>query len=318
MSRRRDGFGYRLRGRLRLGAARLLLRLLGGLSLAGAQRLGRAVGRIFWLVNGKTRRTVEENLARCLPELDETKRRRLARRSLIETGMGLIETGAAWRWPRERIESVVTDMPGFEKIEQALQAGNGAILLAPHMGNWELGGLMTGLRTPTTVMYRPPREPAMEALLVEVRSAFGSDMAPANLRGVRKALRALKRGELVAILPDQAPSHGEGVTAPYFDQPALTMTLIRTLSQRTGAAAFTGWAERLPDAAGFRIHYEPVTEPIDHDDPVEAAAALNREVERVVREGPAQYQWTYRRFRRQASGRARREARAGVDADQSR
>ena len=309
MSRRRDSAWYRLRGKLRVGLASLLLRLLGGLSLAGAQRLGRVIGRLFWVTNGKTRRTVEDNLARCLPELAPDERARLARRSLIETGMGLIETGTTWRWPRERIEPIVTGMPGFEQIERALEAGRGAILLAPHMGNWELGGLMTGIRTPTTVMYRPPREPAMEALLVELRSGFGADMAPANLGGVRKALRALKRGELVAILPDQAPRQGEGVTAPFFGQPALTMTLIRTLARRTGAAAFTGWAERLPEARGFAIHYAPVTEPIDHEDPAEAAAALNREVERVVRENPAQYQWTYPRFRRQASGRVRREQR---------
>ena len=202
MNRRRDSAWYRLRGNLRVGLAGLLLRLLGGLSLPGAQRLGRVIGWLFWVINGKTRRTVEDNLARCLPELDTDERARLARRSLIETGMGLIETGTTWRWPCERIEPIVTGMSGFEQIERTLEAGQGAILLAPHMGSWELGGLMTGIRTPTTVMYRPPREPAMEALLVELRSGFGSDMAPANLGGVRKALRALKRGELVAILPD--------------------------------------------------------------------------------------------------------------------
>jgi len=309
VTRKPPNWRRRLRGRLRLGAARLLLRLLGGLSLAAAQRLGRGLGRLFWLANGKTRQTVEENLARCLPELDDTARRRLARRCLIETGMGLIETAPAWRWPRERVEATVTGMSGFEGIERALADGRGAILLAPHMGNWELGGLITAMHAPATVMYRPPREPAMEALLVEVRSRSGADMAPANLGGVRKALRALKRGELVAILPDQAPRHGEGVTAPFFGQPALTMTLIRTLARRTGAPAFTGWAERLPGARGFRVHYAPVSEPIDHEDPVEAAAALNREVERVVREEPVQYQWTYPRFRRQASGRRRRERR---------
>ncbi len=308
MSRKRDDWRRRLRGRLRLGLARLALRLLGGLSLRGAQRLGRVVGRAFWLANGKTRRTVEENLARCLPELSETARERLARRSLIETGMGVIETAPVWRWPRERLEATLVDTPGFDEIEQALEEGRGAILLGPHMGNWELGGLATAARVPSTVMYRPPREPAMEALLVEMRSRFGADMAPANVGGVRKALRALKRGELVAILPDQAPLEGEGIIAPFFDQPALTMTLIRTLARRTGAPAFTGWAERLPDAAGFRIRYEPVSEPIDHEDPMEAAAALNREVERVVREAPAQYQWTYPRFRRQTSGRGRRRA----------
>nr|WP_284047578.1 lysophospholipid acyltransferase family protein [Guyparkeria hydrothermalis] len=295
-----------MRGRLRLALARSLLWSLGRLSLSNAQRLGRLLGRSFWLANSKTRRIVEDNLARCLPDLGADEREKLARRTLIETGMGLIETAPVWNWNREKVDAVVKGMPGFEAIEQAIEAGRGAILLAPHMGNWELGGLATAARTRTTIMYRPPREPALESLLNEARSRFGADMAPANLRGVRQALRALKRGELVAILPDQAPRKGEGVLAPFFGHPALTMTLIRTLSRRTGAPAFTGWAERLPDAAGFRIHYAPATEPVDADDPDEAAAALNREVERVVREKPEQYQWTYRRFRRQSSGRARR------------
>lgn len=306
MSDPRKGRHRRWRGQLRLALARILLRSLGRLSLPSAQRLGRLLGRAFWISNGKTRRIVEDNLARCLPELDAAKREKLARRTLIETGMGLIETAPVWSWNRQQVDAVVKGMSGFEAIERAIEAGQGAILLAPHIGNWELGGLATAARTRTTIMYRPPREPALESLLNQARSRFGADMAPANLGGVRQALRALKRGELVAILPDQAPRAGEGVLAPFFGHPALTMTLIRTLSRRTGAPAFTGWAERLPDAAGFRIHYAPATEPVDADDPEAAAAALNREVERVVREKPEQYQWTYRRFRRQASGRARR------------
>ncbi|WP_410474692.1 lysophospholipid acyltransferase family protein [Guyparkeria sp. TX1] len=306
MSKRRDTAWYRWRGRLRLGAARAVLAGVGWLSLGAAQRLGSGLGRLAWMSHGSMRRTVEDNLARCLPEKDLAEREAIARRTLIETGKGLIETAPAWRWGPADIEAVIVERRGFDAIEQALAAGRGVILLAPHMGNWELGGLATAARVPTTIMYRPPREPAMERLLVEARARTGGSLAPANLGGVRKALRALKRGELVAVLPDQAPRHGEGVMAPFFGQPALTMTLIRTLTRRTGAVAFTGWAERLPDARGFEIHYAPVTEPIDHEDPVEAAAALNREVERVVREKPNQYQWTYRRFRRQASGRVRR------------
>ena len=249
------------------------------------------------------RRTVEENLARCLPEKNAAERETLAQRTLIETGKGLIEVASIWRREPSDIEALIVERRGFDAIERALAGGRGVLLLAPHMGNWELGGLATAARTPATIMYRPPREPAMERLLTDARARTGATMAPANLGGVRQALRALRRGELVAILPDQSPSRGEGVTAPFFGQPALTMTLIRTLSRRTDAAIFIGWAERLPQARGFRLHYGPVTEPVDHEAPVEAATALNREIERIVREDPAQYQWTYRRFRRQASDR---------------
>ncbi|HSH85377.1 MAG TPA: lipid A biosynthesis acyltransferase [Guyparkeria sp.] len=309
MSKRRDSARYRWRGRLRLAAARAALATLGRLSLPAAQRTGRWLGKVAWLGKGAMRQTVESNLALCLPEKSPAEREAIARQCLVETGKGLIETALAWRWSRAEIEAAIQETRGFDAVEQALAAGRGAILLGPHLGNWELGGLMTAVHTPTTTMYRPPREPALEALMVEARSHSGAVMVPANLSGVRQVLHALKRGELVAILPDQAPRHGEGVMAPFFGQPALTMTLIRTLTRRTGAAVFIGWAERLPDAGGFLAHYEPVSEPVDHEDPVEAAAALNREIERVVRQCPAQYQWSYRRFQRQASGRARRELR---------
>ncbi len=302
MSRSRDTTWLRLRGRLRAAAAGVALGMLGKLSLRGAQRLGRWLGKLAWWMNGTIRRNIEDNLARCLPELDPDQRRALARENLIETGKTLMETGPAWRWPRERIESTIAGMPGFEPIAQAVNDGRGAILLAPHLGSWEIGGLATALRVPTTALYRPPRDPAIETLLVEARSRLGMQLAPASLGGVRKLLAALKRGELVAILPDQSPRRGEGVLAPFFAHDALTMTLVRTLSRRSGAPAFTGWAERLPDGRGFHMHYAPVREPINRDDPVEAAAALNRAIESLVRQRPVQYQWSYRRFRRQHSG----------------
>lgn len=314
MSRDRDTTWIRLRGRLRAATAGLALAMLGKLSLRAVQRLGRWVGKLAWWTNGSSRRNIEDNLARCLPELSPAERHELGRGNLIETGKTLMETGPAWRWPRERIEAAITAMPGFEKIAEAVKDGRGAILLAPHLGAWEVGGLATALRVPTTTLYRPPRDPAIDAVIVASRSRFGMQQAPASLGGVRKLLAALKRGELVAILPDQSPRRGEGVMAPFFGHDALTMTLVRTLSRRSGAPAFTGWAERLPDSRGFCIHYAPVREPIDHDDPVEAAAALNRVVETLVRQCPVQYQWSYRRFRRQHSGaeRTRRKQTSGA------
>jgi KDO2-lipid IV(A) lauroyltransferase len=52
------------------------------------------------------------------------------------------------------------------------------------------------------------------------------------------------------------------------------------------------------------LHWQRVTEPVDDDNPDLAASALNREIERVVLARPEQYQWTYKRFSRQAKGQA--------------
>ena len=50
-------------------------------------------------------------------------------------------------------------------------------------------------------------------------------------------IRALRRGETVGLLPDQVPPEGMGVWAPFFGQPAYTMTLAARLVQQTGARA---------------------------------------------------------------------------------
>jgi len=296
-----------IRSAVRLALVRGLLALFAALSLKQDHRLGRWLGLLTWRLNGRMRRITEENIQRCLPEWDAASRTKLARDSLIETGKTITETGPIWRWPRERVERLVRDIVGWEHMEAALARGKGVIMLGPHLGAWELGGLLTATRTPTTILYRPPREPALETLMTEARSRFGARLVPADMKGVRALLGALRRGELVAILPDQEPSFGQGSFAPFFGHPAHTLTLVRTLLRRTGAGVLFAHAERLPDGEGFRFHYLPADELVPDnglaaDDETAALTALNLGVERLVRRCPEQYQWSYRRFRHQPQG----------------
>lgn len=287
------------RSALRLWLLRRLIRFFAARSLTFNHRLGTLLGRIFWLLGGKTRRTAADNIARCLPELTTEEQADLVRRSLIETGKTVTELGAIWTWSRRDTEHLVVGSDPRHLLDQALATGRGAILLAPHLGAWELGGLITSLHYPVTVLYRPPREPAFEALLNRVRQRFGARVVPANRHGVKQLLLALRRGELIAILPDQEPSAGEGRFAPFFGHPAYTLTLIHSLIQKTGATALFGWVERLPDAAGFHLHFSPAPPGIRSSDPVESLTAMNAGLADLIRQCPEQYQWTYRRFRRQ-------------------
>lgn len=225
----------------------------------------------------------------------------LTRRSLYEAGKTLTEIGPTWYWPRERTEALTRSISHKELIDDALARGKGAILLAPHLGAWELGGLMTARHYPLTILYRPPREPAFEQLINEARCRFGAQVAPANRHGVKQLLLALRRGELVAILPDQEPSAGEGQFAPFCGHPAYTLTLVHSLIQKTGATAFFGWMERRPDSTGYHLHYSEAPPAISSPILAESLAAMNAGIEALVRLRPEQYQWTYRRFRRAPS-----------------
>jgi Kdo2-lipid IVA lauroyltransferase/acyltransferase len=145
------------------------------------------------------------------------------------------------------------------------------------------------------------RQAFLRELEETARHRPGLITAPANLSGVRQMLRALKKGEMVGLLPDQVPPEGQGVWAPFFGQPAYTMTLAARLVQQTGAAALVLCCERLPGAAGFEVHLLDMAEPLpvgsDEAAQVQAATIVNRTMEQVIKRWPHQYLWGYHRYK---------------------
>ena len=113
-------------------------------------------------------------------------------------------------------------------------------------------------------------------------------------------MKALKRGELTGILPDQQPPLDSGAFSPYFGIPALTMTLIHNLIQRTGCQAVICLAELVP--GGWKLIFRPVSEELYSTDQDTHLATLNREIESVAMLAPDQYQWEYKRYRTQPDG----------------
>ena len=116
------------------------------------------------------------------------------------------------------------------------------------------------------------------------------------MTGVRALLKALKRGEAVGMLPDQAPKMGEGLWVDFFGKPAYTMTLAARLTE-TGAAVIMVWAERLPAGAGYHFHLQQPTQPISGNTE-ERAVKISHEIECLIRQCPEQYLWGYNRYKR--------------------
>src|SRR5690606_16548669 len=181
------------------------------------------------------------------------------------------------------------------------------IVAAPHYGNWELLNQWLAARTPLSILYRPPESAIGEAFLQRVRADDGGRVTqvPAEGAAVRQLLRALQAGGVVGILPDQQPKAGEGVFAPFFGIQALTMSLLPRLAARTGAAVLFAYCERIPgtDAApGFALRVEAAPAGIADADTTTGAVALNAGVESIARRDPAQYQWTYKRYKLRPAG----------------
>jgi KDO2-lipid IV(A) lauroyltransferase len=283
----------------------LLLRLLGALPLPLLHGIGVLSGQLFSVVPNRHRRITRRNLELCFPERSERQRALLLRQSLQETGKTFMETALMWCGSSRRILGLVREVEGEEQLQAALQRGKGVILAAPHLGSWELIGhyIAAGKpNAPITCLYKPPLNPSVEAAMREGRSHLGVKLAPTDVSGVKRLLSVLRGGEVAGILPDQDPSDGSGVFAPFFGIDANTMTLLPRLAAKSGATVLVSYAERLSWGRGYRLHFIPCDEAVNGRDPLAAATALNAAVEQAVRQCPAQYQWSYKRFRTRPEG----------------
>ncbi len=287
---------------MRATLVKWILRTTSVMPLPLVHLLAQGVGRVAWLAGGKSVRIATRNIERCFPELDEGARKALVRATLVETAKAMLESGILWLGRSGRVEALVREVVGEHHLKDALEAGRGVILAVPHLGNWEVVGLHCSARHPMTSLYRPPRMAALDDLIRTARQRHGATLVPTNAGGVRKLLRALQENHVTAILPDQDPRDQGGRFAPFFGIEANTMVLLSRLAQRSGAPVLLSYAERLPRGRGFRLHFEPLGEAVGGEDLARSLETLNGAIERAVRRLPAQYQWTYQRFRTRPEG----------------
>ena len=271
------------------------LRIMARMPLRAARAAGACIGAMAWRLNTRPARITALNIDMCFPRLSRRERRALCRASLVETGQVIGEMGLAWYGKAEALARVVHTVEGAELIHDP--PAGGILVLIPHFGNWEI--LSYALREiNVTGLYAPPRVPGLEEEMNRVRGRWSATMVPADLRGLRAVRQTLAEGGVVALLPDQTPSPEGGVQAPFFGQPAMTMTLThRLLTEQTRAILST--AQRTP--GGFEVRHVRMDDRIHDPDPVTSATALNAVIEAEVLRDPAQYQWEYNRFRHRLS-----------------
>jgi KDO2-lipid IV(A) lauroyltransferase len=272
-------------------------RLVARLPLRWSQAFGAALGRVALALSSGYQRKSADNLA-LAGLLDDERLRRAAE----EAGRAAGETPFVWFGDDTRVEALI-NVEGQEALDRARAVGRGVILLTPHLGCFEAAARAVARSGPITVLYKPPRLLAVRRLVEAGRASPGVRPVPASAAGVRGLLRALKRAEAIGVLPDQVPSDGDGVWAPFFGRPAYTMTLPQRLARATGASVLLACGERLPDGAGWRVRFEP----LEGD---AAPEAVNRAMETMIRRIPEQYFWGYNRYKTppRAEGSARAPA----------
>ncbi|AWB34565.1 lysophospholipid acyltransferase family protein [Orrella marina] len=271
----------------------ILFRLLARLPLRTLQSIGRLGGRLIFALPGRYRDRLKFNV-RQAGYHDPG----FAWRAAAETGAMIMELPKIWLRTQECLALVHDDHKSL--IANARSAGRPILFLTPHLGCFEITGRYGAEGAKFTVMFRPPRKQSLVPLMDAARSGSGITAVPANIKGVRAFLRALKNGESVGMLPDQVPREGDGVWAPFFGKQAFSVTLPGKLARATNPLIIVTACERLPKGQGWRMHFNEVLDPVP-EDPVEQAALFNREMEKMIRKFPEQYLWGYYRYKRPSS-----------------
>jgi len=275
----------------------ITLKALAKLPFSIAQRIGLFLGFLLYIIPNPIRKVVNTNIKRCFPNESPQAQQQLICRSLMQVVASAAEYGAWWLWPPQKLAPLIHHVYGEEHLQAARAKGKGILILAPHLGAWEIAQGYMPSRYACSIMYRPLRITALEEFVKVARERGGGDLLPLTPGGIREAYAKLARGELLAILPDQVPTKNGGVFAPFFGIPAWTMTFVLKLAQKTQAEVFIGYGQRLRGGKGFDIHFEPVNPEIYNPDLTLAATAMNGDIEACVRKIPEQYQWAYKRFK---------------------
>lgn len=270
-------------------------RFLASLPLPWVHRVGALAGWATYAASPTYRQRLRANLGLALGSVP----RGVLRAAVAEAGRQALEMPWVLLRSRREVLAQVVDVQGQEWVDAARAAGRGMLFLTPHLGCFEITAQYLAQQAPITVLYRPPRKAVLRPLIEAGRERGMMRQAPADLSGVRKLLQALKKGEMVGMLPDQVPSQGEGQWARYFGRPAWTMTLAARLSEVKNTDVLCIWAQRLPRGAGWCIRITPPEKPLSGT-LAERVVRINQEMERMVRACPAQYLWGYNRYKRPA------------------
>lgn len=281
----------------------LFMRLIAPLPLP----LIRGMGWLFgWLLYGlaySRRHVVHTNLTLCFSEHSAQEIRGLMPKIFIYFAQSWLDRSWLWhgspalRAKRLQLTGAAPDLAS---------SSTPTVLFAPHFMGLDAGwsALNTQL-APTrsfSTIYAAQSNAIVDAWILQGRQQPSQARLFSRSEGVREIAASLKAGVPLYLLPDMDLGAAHSVFVPFFGVRAATVPSLPRFAKLGGAQVRSVLSMLTPQ--GYSIHISAPWRDYPSGDLTADTARMNRELQTMIEQSPAQYYWVHKRFKTRPPGEA--------------
>lgn len=277
-----------------------VLRALGYLPLSWLRCVGAVFGVLLMTVVSSRRHVVKTNLRVCFPDLSEAQRDVLTRQAFVYFAQAWLDRSWLWHRSEHCIQSRVKltgDVAGLD--------GNiPTVLFAPHFVGLDVGWTALTLNLPLqfTTIFTQQSNATVDAWVARGRQRFGQVRLFRREDSLKPIVAALRQNALLYLLPDMNFGVEESIFVPFYGELAATLPSLSRFA-KLGRAQVVPVTTRMTNT-GYEVVVHPAWKDFPTDDLQADTSLMNRRLELLINEMPAQYYWVHKRFKSRPPGSA--------------
>lgn len=298
-------------------AVRLVVCLIQAIDLRHFRSAADAFAWLAYDVLRIRRRITDENLAHAFPALEPAEREQIALGMWRHLALMVCEVVQAPRKINGTNWRRFISIPDKDRIVRMLLERRSHVLVSGHLGNFEIGGIASGLLGfPTYTVARTLDNPYLDTFLNQFRQATGQFMLPKQ-GSAGQVDAVLAAGRTVVLLCDQSAGP-KGCFVEFFQRLASCHKAVALFPLISKAPLSLVYTRRVDGPLRFEVGLVDQLDPLrDPDDPRLADVRTvtqwySDKLADAIHETPDQYWWLHDRWkdqpRKKPSPRAKRAA----------
>ncbi|MES2892587.1 MAG: lipid A biosynthesis acyltransferase [Bacteroidota bacterium] len=250
---------------------------------------------LLYYIIGYRRKVVEGNIALAFPEKSVSERTRIAKqfyKNFVDTFIETIKLISLSDAEFDR-----RCKGDFSQVNAIAENGGNVLFLAIHQFNWEYVNLFLGrnMKIPFLGVYAKIENKAVNKIFYDIRAKYGSILI-ANTAFQRQIVEWLRKQYAICLAADQATAPEKGYWLNLFGRPAPFVTGPHKTSAKSKPAVVYIKMVKLKRGFYELIPCEVVTN-ADEYTPETFALKYRDYIEALIREQPANYLWSHRRWK---------------------